>query len=114
MAASYGSTLNAVSVVEVNEEFYALAPELAEQMGRKSAEVLSAVRKKVEQAGISVETFVKEGDAHAEIVRVAGEQKADVIFIGSHGKTGIKKFIIGSVAEKVIGFAPCPVLVVKS
>ena len=40
-------------------------------------------------------------------------QNADMIILGSHGRTGLRRLLMGSVAEKVIGYAPCPVLVVK-
>lgn len=39
---------------------------------------------------------------------------ADIIIVGAHGRTGLRWLLMGSVAEKVIGYAPCPVLVVKS
>jgi len=48
------------------------------------------------------------------IVQVAKEKNADVIILGSHGKTGIDKLLMGSVAERVIVLASCAVLVVKS
>ena len=44
---------------------------------------------------------------------MAEEKKADTIIIGSHGRTGLKRLLMGSVTEKVIGHAPCTVLVVK-
>ena len=53
------------------------------------------------------------GDAAAEIVRVAAEQKADLIVISSHGRTGLGRMIFGSTAEAVVRHASCPVLVVK-
>ncbi|MEF9438675.1 MAG: universal stress protein, partial [Candidatus Mariimomonas ferrooxydans] len=69
---------------------------------------------KAEASHIKAETVVKEGESYQKIVEVAEEKGADVIFMGSHGRTGLEKLIMGSITEKVIGYAPCPVMVVKS
>lgn len=63
--------------------------------------------------GLEVEEVIVHGDAAAEIVRVAGEQEADLIVISSHGRTGLGRMIFGSTAEAVVRHASCPVLVVK-
>lgn len=64
-------------------------------------------------AKIPVRHAVLEGDAATEIVRFAEEQRADVIVIGTHGRTGVDRLVLGSVAERVMREAPCSVLVVK-
>ena len=48
-----------------------------------------------------------------EIIKAAKEQKADMIVMGTHGRTGLEHVLMGSVAEKVVRRAPCPVLTVK-
>jgi nucleotide-binding universal stress UspA family protein len=48
------------------------------------------------------------------ITNLSKEYNSNVIVMGSHGRTGIRRLLMGSVTEKVIGHAPCPVLVVKS
>lgn len=58
--------------------------------------------------------FVPEGPPGAEIVKVARQWQADLIVIGSHGRRGIRRALIGSVAEAVVRQAPCPVLVVRA
>jgi universal stress protein A len=60
-----------------------------------------------------VETLVTHGAPAAEILRIAGEQKASLIVIATHGRTGLLRLALGSVAERVIRDAPCPVLVVR-
>jgi nucleotide-binding universal stress UspA family protein len=62
---------------------------------------------------LTVEYHVVEGEPAAEIVRFAVERKADMIVLGTHGRTGIGRFLLGSVAEQVMRKAPCPVLTVK-
>ncbi len=112
-ACSYGGDLTAVSVVDVTDEFYAQAPHLVEQMVEKAKEFLEDIKKKAEASGVKIETSVREGEAYEKIVDLADEKNADIIFMGSHGRTGLKKMLMGSVTEKVIGHAPCPVMVVR-
>lgn len=53
------------------------------------------------------------GDPATEIVRVADEEKVDLIVLGTHGRTGLKRLLMGSVAESVVRHASCPVLTFK-
>ncbi len=113
-AKSYGGQLKTVSVVDVPAEFYAEAPKAVEDLTRKAKDFVANVKKKAEASNINTSTFVGEGDAYKVITDLAKEEKADVIFMGSHGRTGIRRLLMGSVTEKVIGYASCPVLVVKA
>jgi nucleotide-binding universal stress UspA family protein len=54
------------------------------------------------------------GYAAQDIVDQASEHDCDLILMGTHGRTGLKRFLIGSVAEKVVRRTPCPVFIVKS
>lgn len=54
------------------------------------------------------------GDPHATILRLAGAESFDLIIMGTHGRTGLDHLLLGSVAEKVVRRAPCPVLTVRS
>ena len=54
------------------------------------------------------------GLTHEQIVRAARRQRADVIVMGTHGRTGLRRLMLGSVAARVISTAPCPVLTVRS
>jgi nucleotide-binding universal stress UspA family protein len=68
----------------------------------------------VPDADIHVERRLVEGDAAAEILRVAHEVNADLIVMGTHGRTGLARLLMGSVAEQVVRKAACPVLTVKT
>jgi nucleotide-binding universal stress UspA family protein len=57
---------------------------------------------------------LRKGQPHEEILKEASERKVDLIVIASHGKTGLKKYFIGSVAEKVMKEAKCPVLLIRN
>jgi nucleotide-binding universal stress UspA family protein len=56
---------------------------------------------------------LREGDAAREMARLAAELDADLIVVGTHGRTGIERLLLGSVAEEVMRHGPCPVLVIK-
>ena len=74
---------------------------------------LSALAAKARKAGVKAATLLLEGVAHEQIVRAAKSKKADLIVIGTHGRTGLAKFFLGSVASRVVAAAPCPVLTVR-
>lgn len=57
---------------------------------------------------------VVKGSADVEIIRFAGEHESDLVVMTSHGLTGLQHVLMGSVAEKVVKMAPCPVLIVKA
>jgi len=61
-----------------------------------------------------VESVVSQGVAGPEILRVAAERHADLIVIGSHGRTGLGRVLMGSVAEEVSRRSPCPVMIVRA
>jgi nucleotide-binding universal stress UspA family protein len=65
------------------------------------------------RAGGRVDTAVLEGAAAHEIVRAATSMKADLIVLGTHGRTGVARLLLGSVAARVVATAPCPVLTVR-
>jgi nucleotide-binding universal stress UspA family protein len=66
------------------------------------------------QAGVDVETFARQGDPADAILDVAEEQNADLIIVGNKGMTGAKRFLLGSVPNKVSHHAPCSVLIIRT
>jgi len=60
-----------------------------------------------------IQVWIAVGDPSSEILDYAKGQKADLIVLSSHGRTGLNRFLLGSVAERVIRFSHCPVLVLK-
>jgi nucleotide-binding universal stress UspA family protein len=76
---------------------------------RLDAFVAQAKRARVNASGILLSGAV----AHKAIARAAADERADVIVIGTHGRTGLERVLVGSVAARVIGTAPCPVLTVR-
>jgi nucleotide-binding universal stress UspA family protein len=81
----------------------------------RTAHVLEAIRQRLDDAkygGIQLEVLF--GDAGHEIAALAQREGAELIVLPSHGRTGIKRILIGSVAERVVRLAHCPVLVLRS
>jgi nucleotide-binding universal stress UspA family protein len=68
----------------------------------------------VEGPEVKVDFHVVEGRAVPEIIRYAEYENADLIVIATHGLTGIEHLLLGSVTEKVVRLAPCPVFTVKA
>ncbi len=102
-----------ISVVEVNPEYEALAPQVVEKAENEAREHLDAVQVRAEKEGITCETIAHQGEEPFKfIVDEAKIKKADMIIMGSHGRTGLKRLMMGSVTARVIGHAPCKVLVV--
>ena len=64
--------------------------------------------------GLKVRTVIGHGEAGAELVRIAEDERADLIVIATTGMTGFRRFLFGSVAEKVVRLALCPVLTVRA
>ena len=68
---------------------------------------------KARKAGVRVKGLLMEGVPHEQITRAARSKRADLVVIGTHGRTGLAKFFLGSVAGRVVSIAPCPVLTVR-
>jgi nucleotide-binding universal stress UspA family protein len=63
---------------------------------------------------LHVRQIVALGEAADEIIRISEETKADLVVIATHGQTGWRRLVFGSVAEKVVRLAPCPVLTIRA
>lgn len=76
-------------------------------------EIVSRAEQRLREAGLGTEARVLEGDPRETLVETARTEGADLLVVGSHGRTGLAKLLMGSVAAHVMGHAPCNVLVVK-
>ena len=74
---------------------------------------LDALVGKAKRAGARVKGLLLDGVPHERIAQAARSRKADLIVIGTHGRTGFAKLFLGSVASRVLAVAPCPVLTVR-
>jgi nucleotide-binding universal stress UspA family protein len=79
---------------------------------KASRTALEGVVSRVGRPGIAIDSVLREGSPWSEINGAAKDCHADLIVIGTHGRRGISRALLGSVAEKVVRTAPCPVLTV--
>ncbi len=76
--------------------------------------LLENLVKQLIDKNVSVRSFLANGTPYREIITKSQEEVVDLIVVGTHGRTGVEHFLLGSVAEKVIRLAACPVLTVPS
>lgn len=97
-----------------SEEAWALAQRVAESLGSEMVLVhVFAALHPARARGLKARTVLRNGVPHQEIVQLASDERADIVIMGTHGRSGLSRVLLGSVAERVIHFAPCPVLTVR-
>jgi nucleotide-binding universal stress UspA family protein len=101
LAQSMGSAMIAVSVATDDRDLPA------------ATQVVKSLEQAAAKQGLTLDTMILTGRPDEAIVNAAIFKEASLIVVGSHGRTGLKRLLMGSVAERVIGHAKCPVLVVK-
>jgi len=82
-------------------------------LNKDARQIESEAISKYADSGVVIETKVLDGDPSAVLLDVAKNEKADLIVMGSHGRTGLKRLWLGSVAESVVREATIPVLIVR-
>ncbi len=95
---------------------FGISPELSEHVQRAKEAAREELERVVDLKWAEGRTIVKtvvEGPAFVEIVRYAREHEIDLIVLGTHGRSGLAHVLLGSVAEKVVRKASCPVLTVR-
>jgi nucleotide-binding universal stress UspA family protein len=118
LAEQFGAELTLLYVMPANyfvgSEFGPVDFPVPEAEWRESGEKeLKALAERTVREDTAVATVVRQGQPVHEIVAFAQESKTDLIVLSTHGRTGLKHVLVGSVAENVVRYAPCPVLVVR-
>ena len=110
-----GVNLTLLHVIEDNVSYKEIPDTWAHQQKAKKAQaLLDELKKEAEKYGAkNVETKIAVGPIAEEIVRIGEEGNYDYIVVGTRGMSGFKRLLIGSVAEKVVLHAHCPVVVVR-
>lgn len=80
---------------------------------RDAQKHLRALMRAAADAGVRARPLLLDGVAHEAIRRAARARRADLIVLGTHGRTGAARFFVGSIAARVVATAPCPVLTVR-
>jgi nucleotide-binding universal stress UspA family protein len=87
--------------------------EIRRQQARDAEQLTWQAGERIAARGLSIETAVREGDPRTAIIDAADEWDADLIVVGSHGRTGLERLVMGSVAQAVVAHAHCSVEVVR-
>ena len=110
---AYGGELTVVSALDLPPGFKEEMPEVAAEFLERLKGLVGEVAESAQGLGLKCQGHVRLGPAYRVITDLARELRVDLIVIGCHGRTGSKRLLMGSVTERVIGYSPCPVLVVK-
>ena len=122
LAKATGAVLHVVSAYEpvprdrLREESAEVPGDVAHSVGPREDvnQVLDGAARTAKQAGVETQTHRREGEPADALLDVAEEVKADVIVVGNKGMTGAKRFLLGSVPNKVSHHSPCGVWIVRT
>lgn len=125
LAAKYGATVHALYVVDVEATNLALGTEQVERVRRGELDEMPEVKAKADEAtgyvadvaaehGVAVEEHVRAGSPARAIRTFVEDNDVDLVVMGSHGRSGLSRVVLGSVAEKVLRRTRLPVLVVDA
>jgi len=122
LAKATGATLDIVSAYEpvprdrLREEAQEVPGDVAHAVGPREDvnQVLESAEKIAKQAGVEIQSHPREGEPADALLDVAEELGADLIVVGNKGMTGAKRFLLGSVPNKVSHHAPCGVWIVRT
>lgn len=113
-----GATVHALYVVDtpsiISETWTAGKEMVHEMIIREGKKVLSKVKKIIEDSGVEVKEVLLEGYPSEEIINFAENNNMDLILMGTLGKTGLERFLVGSVAENVVRNSKVPVMVIRN
>jgi nucleotide-binding universal stress UspA family protein len=122
LAKRLGATIHLVSAYEpvpegrLREERQEIPDDLQWMVNPREdvSATLEQAGEAIRENGVEVETHAREGDPADAILDVAEEQGADLIVVGNKGMTGAKRFLLGSVPNKVSHHAPCSVMIIRT
>jgi len=107
------SKLFVMSVIETNPEFAAIAPQIIEKEEKGTRDRLENVKAMAAKEGVECEIIARHAESPFQaIIEEAEKNRINMIVMGRHGRTGLRRLLMGSVTAKVIGHSPCNVLVV--
>jgi universal stress protein A len=119
LAQTFGAKLSLLHVVELPsspiEEFVpsTMGGDLLDDLERRASAELAQVLPQAQEATIEVRRAVVMGSPFRKIIETAEAEHVDLIVMATHGRTGLRHLVMGSVAERVVRTAPCPVLTIR-
>lgn len=120
LAQQVGAAVYLVNVIPVqpalptDPNYVFKVPEFERTLHSEAEQHLQEIAQPLNAREVETRTFIGHGDAANEIVRIADQENVDLIVISTYGKTGWRRFAFGSVTEKVVRLAQCPVLTVRN
>ena len=102
----------AADIAATPEAVFAPTPEVIRALQHAAETHLAAIATKLSRAGLAIHCAALEGPAGDTIRGYAEREHADLIVMGTHGRRGVSRLLLGSVAEHLVRLAPCPVLTV--
>jgi len=98
----------------VHSREFDLEHSVRREMWATGREAVARASKILEDAGFHVATAIEEGDPRTKLIDAASEWHADLVMVGSHGRTGLDRLLMGSVSEAIARHAPCSVQIVRA
>lgn len=114
IAEQYGATVHTIHVIDANTSSF--LSELGKQTGTledRAEKAVSMISQMAENHDVECVSVVREGDPAETILAYAEEIEADLIVAGTHGRSGIERHLIGSVAERLVRHASCPIMTIS-
>jgi nucleotide-binding universal stress UspA family protein len=114
LATTYGATLHTIYVVDPNVGVDASVPGTFDALEAAGETAIDEVIQQAEAAGVdSIEGAVAQGAPHRAILEYVDDRDVDLVVMGTHGRTGLDRYLLGSVTEKVVRLSDAPVLTVR-
>lgn len=114
-ATARDATVSLLSVADTNEPSQTrLGTDVVDVLEREGEATVSDARERAEEYDVTVTTDVVQGIPHEAIVEYAATRDIDLVVMGTHGRDGLERYVLGSVAERVVNTAPMPVLTVPA
>ena len=116
LATETGAELHVLFVVDAESVPY--APEMTDerleaQLRRIGEEAIESIRERAETEGLTVRGAIENGTPHREVLSYVDREDVDLVVMGTHGRSGLDKYLLGSVTERVVRSADVPVLTVR-
>jgi nucleotide-binding universal stress UspA family protein len=102
------------SSMGINPDWQLMYEVMSESLKKQGQQAVNYVKSLGEMKGVSVESVLLEGNPSDELIRYAEEEKMDIVIMGTLGKTGLDRFLLGSVAGNMVRHSKVPVMVVRN
>ncbi len=114
LATTYGSTVHAVYVVEPVYAAEAGTGRILEAMREEGERAVASIAERASAEGIEAVTAVRTGGPSGELLEYVADNGIGLVVMGTHGRTGLRRYLLGSVTERVVRLSDVPVLTVRT